>query len=80
MKKTAEEKRDMVLNENWIPKENLRKGAQYYCRARNFIVGTWDGECFRYIRWKFNDFFEDKEYHWDDGPPYGTVQPIEIIE
>lgn len=60
----------------YIPKAELEIGEIYQCFGRNFQYGIWDGEAFEYLRTKFNFKFFDKEYHWDDGPPYGTVKPI----
>lgn len=64
----------------YIPKDQLVVGAEYRCLARNFEVGTWNGTGFDYMRTKFGQKFPDVEYHWDDGPPHGTVKPIERIE
>ena len=62
-----------------IKKEDLIVGKQYKCDARNFTIGTWNGKAFLYDRTKFGSTFEDLEYHWDDGIPYGTVKPLEIV-
>lgn len=61
---------------NYIPKNDLETGASYVCNARNFDVGIWNGESFDYTRKKFGEYFMDKEYHWDDGAPYGTAKPL----
>lgn len=65
--------------ENYLKKEELEEGAAYECYARNFTIGFWNGEGFDYIRHKFGRKFLDVEYHWDDGPPYGTVKPIKKV-
>lgn len=67
--------------ENYIKKEDLIENEIYRCYARNFEYGIWNGEGFEYIRHKFGTkwFFYDTEFHWDDGPPYGTVKPLEHI-
>jgi hypothetical protein len=67
--------------ENYIKKEDLIENEIYECDARNFTYGIWNGEAFEYIRHKFGMkyFFYDQEYHWDDGPPYGTVKPLKHI-
>ena len=64
----------------YIPKDKLIKGKRYKCDARNFGIGTWNGKEFDYMRYKFGDRFPDTEYHYDDGHPYGTVKPLELIE
>ena len=65
---------------NYIPKDELVFGETYYCEARNFQYGMWDGEKFVYHRTKFGSVFVDSEYHWDDGAPHGTVKPLNISE
>ena len=60
----------------YIKKKDLVKGYLYKCDARNFTLGKWNGEAFEYTRTKFGDTFQDIEYHYDDGPPFGTVKPI----
>jgi len=65
--------------ENYIKKEDLIDGETYICWGRNFNMGIWDEKKngFIYLRHKFMDFFEDVEYHWDDGPEgHGTVKPL----
>jgi hypothetical protein len=69
----------MSTNVEYLPKDALVEGISYYCVARNFIVGKWNGECFEYTRGKFGSTFQDTELHWDDGPPFGTVKPLAKI-
>lgn len=64
----------MILD--YIAREDLIEGQQYYCKARNFTIGTWDGEAFGYTRDKYGVKFEAIERHWDEGPPFGTVKPL----
>ncbi len=64
--------------DKWILKEDMVVGSKYLCKARNFEIGTWNGESFDYMRRKWGSVFPDKEFHWDDGPPYGTVKPFEM--
>lgn len=66
--------------DTYIPKDQLVVGAKYECLARNFTEGTWNGEAFDYMRYKWGDTFPDTEFHWDDGPPYGTVKPLTKID
>jgi hypothetical protein len=65
-----------MINAEYIPKEDLIDGASYYCIARNFKIGIWNGKSFNYTRDKFGTKFVDVEYHWDDGAPNGTVKPL----
>lgn len=61
---------------DYIKKEDLIIGQKYWCNARNFTIGTWTGDGFDYKRTKFGSTFIDCEFHWDDGPPFGTVKPL----
>ena len=67
------------LNVKYLPKEDLLEGMEYYCLARNFTIGMWDGKQFVYTRQKFGDKFLDTELHWDEGAPHGTVKPLSPI-
>jgi len=68
------------MTDKWIPKTELVVGQRYECDARNFTEGTWNGEGFDYMRYKFGDTFPDVEYHWDDGAPHGTCKPIKEMK
>lgn len=61
---------------SYLKKDKLEVGKAYHCYARNFETGVWDGEAFEYMREKFGQKFKDREFHWDDGPPFGTVRPV----
>ena len=61
----------------YIKKDELVVDTHYKCDARNFTTGLWDGRCFVYKRTKFGTTFLDTELHYDDGPPHGTVKPLE---
>lgn len=64
----------------YIPMEQCVRGGVYRIRARNLSVGVYDGnQGFIGIRCKFDHLYLFTEYHWDQGPPYGTVHPIEKI-
>lgn len=64
--------------ETGIPMAACIKGRLYKFNARNFFVGVYDGDQgFIGIRTKFGGRFLDTEYHWDQGPPYGTVREVE---
>ena len=66
-----------------IPSEELVERGVYFVRSRNLVAAVWDGHIkptgFIGIREKFGNRYLFKEFHWDDGPPYGTVKPIELI-
>ena len=64
----------------YIRKQDLEPGELYECTARNFQFGFWTGISFQYIRHKFEMISVDHEFHWDDGPPHGTVKPYRKIE
>ena len=70
----------MKHTEDYIKREDLKIGKKYRCYARNFEIGTWNGEAFEYMRYKFGSTFPDTELHWDDDPRYGTVKPLEELE
>ena len=61
-----------------IPIDKMEIG-NYYCEARNFTTGYWDGEKFLYTRYKFGEMFLDSEDHWDVGAPHGTVKPLQYL-
>jgi hypothetical protein len=62
-----------------IPKEECVIGQTYAIRSRNLIVGVWTGEGFVGIREKFDRRYLFTEYHYDDGPPFGTVTPERVL-
>jgi len=64
---------------DYLKKDKLVFGKTYECCARNFTLGVWNGKSFTYIRYKWGNTFYDEEFHWDDGPPYGTVKPIKEV-
>jgi hypothetical protein len=62
----------------WIPIEECKKGHVYYIDSRNLGFGIFDGtnkNGFIGIRSKFSSLYLFTEYHWDNGPPFGTVKP-----
>lgn len=69
----------MKSNNKYIAKADLVPGRTYKVQARNFFTGMWDGNVFHGLRYKFGSWFVDREYHYDDGPPSGTVKPIQKI-
>lgn len=69
------------IGKPWLTVDELEVGHTYFCKARNFLYGTWNGEVFTYTRQKFGQAFPAKEFHWDEGAPFGTVKPfIKISE
>jgi hypothetical protein len=65
-------------SENYIPLIKCKKGYVYRIHSRNLSFGVFDGKAgFIGIRTKFNDRYLFTEYHWDQGPPHGTVKPME---
>ena len=71
-----------IQEKTYIPKNDLIDGALYECKARNFSIGRWNKELdgFEYIREKFGHRHESREFHWDNGPPFGTVKPYKLVE
>lgn len=66
--------------EAFIPKEATIPRGVYLLNSRNIFVGVYDGDGgFIGIRRKFHDEFLFAEYHWDNGPPYGTVKPYKFL-
>lgn len=72
--------KDYMLFDKWISKEDMVIGSTYFCKARNFRYGVWNGYSFDYIREKWGASFKDREYHWNDGVPFGTVKPLAVCE
>lgn len=67
--------------ENYIELNECKAGKVYRLQSRNLAFGVYDGrEGFIGIRTKFSDRFLFTEYHWDQGPPYGTVKPLQELD
>ena len=50
----------------------------YKIKSRNLTYGVYNGnEGFLGIRFKMGGQFLFTEFHWDQGPPYGTVYGVE---
>lgn len=64
----------------WIAKEYLIVGEAYYVKARHFRVALWSGTQFYGLRYKYGAYFVDGQYHYDDGPPFGTVKPYALLK
>jgi len=70
----------MAPESKHIKLEDCQKGHIYKISARNFNIGIFDGDTgFIGVREKFGDRYLFTEYHWDTGPPFGTVRPLEAI-
>lgn len=67
---------------DYIPIKECKDGHLYRIAARNSNFGIFRKEFgdFEISRWKFNSNYIFEEIHWDLGPPYGTVKPLEHIE
>lgn len=61
----------------YLRKEQLIHGHVYAIQSRNLTTGAYNEETggFNGIRTKFDRRYIFEEYHWDNGPPYGTVHP-----
>jgi hypothetical protein len=62
-----------------IQRNQCKNRQLYRIRSRNLIFGVFHEENggFFGLRKKFNYTYVFEEYHWGNGPPYGTVKPIE---
>lgn len=56
--------------------DELENGRVYRIRSRNLMVGVWRAETkgFIGIRRKFGSEYLFEEYHYDNGPPFGTAR------
>jgi len=74
------ELRDALLP--YLRKDQLEDGAFYRISCRNAHCGVWreDQTGFEIPREKFGSNYLFVEYHWDNGPPFGTSKPWEKLE
>jgi hypothetical protein len=73
--------------ENRVSKSELLHRRIYRLYSRNLRLGVWDGTAggpgsqytggFIGIRTKFGNRFLDMEFHFEDGPPFGTAVAME---
>jgi hypothetical protein len=65
-----------------IKAEDCKDGGLYRIWSRNLRFGVYRKETrgFVGIREKFGHLYLFEEYHWDNGPPFGTVKPREFLE
>ena len=80
-KQWAYEKRIDNAKNNLVPKEECLPRGVYEIYSRNLVVGVYRPETggFIGIREKYGSFYLFEEYHWENGPPYGTVKPFRLI-
>ena len=65
---------------DFIPLDQCVKGHVYRMHSRNLDPGVFDGDRgFVGVREKFNSRYLFTEFHWDTGPPHGTVKPLEDL-
>jgi len=66
---------------DYIKIEDLVDRCIYKIFSRNLSYGVWNekNKGFIGIREKFNSKYLFTEYHYDVGPPFGTVKPQNII-
>lgn len=64
-----------------IPKLKCKDRVLYRISSRNLTLGVYHAEKggFLGLRTKFGDTYVFEEFHWDNGPPYGTVKPDEEL-
>lgn len=64
-----------------IQREQCVERKLYRIHSRNLRFGVYDAhhKGFIGIRTKFKLRFAFMEYHWENGPPYGTVKPEEEL-
>jgi hypothetical protein len=68
------------MSDDFIPLTECKVRGVYRLRSRNLGVGVFDGNNgFIGIRTKFTDRYLDTEYHWDQGPPFGTARPEKLL-
>lgn len=74
-------KEEQLIADRAIPKKDLIHGVWYKGRCRNAPVAIWDEkkEVFRYIRFKFVDFFSETINHFEDDNGYDLFFPFERI-
>lgn len=72
----------MKKPDKYIPIGECKHGYLYHICCRNLLIGVYNEKTqgFVGIRTKFGHEFLFTEYHWDTGAPFGTVQPVAILE
>ena len=64
-----------------IPKSACQDRTLYRIRSRNLTLGVYNAPTGGFIglRRKWSDTYLSEEYHYDNGPPYGTARPVEAL-
>lgn len=75
-------KKKVKMSKPRIPVEECKHRKLYRFSARNFDLGVFDEgrKGFIGLREKFGNESPFMEFHWDAGPPFGTVSPYEEID
>ena len=71
-----------MTDPKYIAVADCKRGHIYRIRSRNLDFGLFVPENengFIGIREKFGRLSLFTEYHWENGPPYGTVRPLEDL-
>ena len=67
----------LAMLDEYFSLNQLQPGMAYKLHSRNLAIGVYDGnEGFIGIREKFGPRYLFTEYHWDQGPPFGTAIPL----
>ncbi len=66
---------------DYIKKPDCKDRVLYRIHSRNLTFGVYDQETggFNGIREKFGQLYVFREYHYDNGAPFGTVLPLEEL-
>ena len=66
----------------YIKREQCLERHLYHIASRNLKFGVFDVSSNGFIgmREKFGDRYAFTEFHYDNGPPYGTVRPLKLLE
>ena len=67
--------------DNNIPLTECKHRGIYKLSSRNLSLGVFNkfSNGFIGIREKLGDLYLFTEYHWDNGPPFGTASPYEFV-
>jgi hypothetical protein len=71
------------MEKEYLSIDELKPYYLYKIRARNARYGIWvplGSKGFLIRREDFGDYYIFVEEHWDEGPPFGTVRPLEELE
>lgn len=70
-----------MKEDKYISLSNCTHRGIYRLGSRNLSLGVYNeaSKGFIGIREKFEDLYLFTEYHWDNGPPFGTARPYEYV-